>query len=62
MGGDVIINIDEHWTKEGVTMALSADTYIKNSVARLERQMEKQFGTSSTPMAEADHPELDDSP
>jgi len=62
LGGDVIINIDEHWTKEGVTMALSADTYIKNSVARLERQMDKQFGTSSTPMAEADHPELDDSP
>ena len=43
-------------------MALSAQTYIKNSVARLERQLDAPLGKSSTPMAEADHPELDDSP
>ena len=42
-------------------MALSAETYIENSVERLECQLDKPFGTSSTPMAEADHPELDDS-
>ena len=62
LGGDVIIHVDEHWDKQGVKMALSAETYIKNSVERLERQLDKPFGTSSTPMAEADHPELDDSP
>jgi len=43
-------------------MALSAETYIKNSIESLERQLDKQFGSSSTPMSEADHPELDDSP
>ena len=62
LGGDVIIHVDEHWDKQGVKMALSAETYIKNSVERLERQLGKPFGTSATPMTEADHPELDDSP
>ena len=62
LGGDVIIHVDEHWDKQGVKMALSAETYIKNSIERLERQLDKPFGTSSLPMAEADHPELDDSP
>ena len=33
LGGDVIIHIDEHWDKVGVNMALSAQTYIQNSVA-----------------------------
>ena len=62
LGGDVIIHIDEHWAKQGVSMALSAETYVRNSVEKLERLMERQFGTSSTPMAELDHPDLDDSP
>ena len=36
LGGDVIIHVNEHWDKQGVTMALSAETYIKSSVERLE--------------------------
>ena len=36
LGGDVVIHINEHWDKENITMALSAETYIKNSVERLE--------------------------
>ena len=62
LGGDIIIHANEHWDKQGITMALSAETYIKNSVESLERQLDKQFGSSSTPMSEADHPELNDSP
>ena len=60
--GDIIIHVNKHWDKQGVTMAFSTETYIKNSVESLERQLDKQFGSSSTPMSEADHPELDDSP
>ena len=46
----------------GITTALSATTYIKNSVERFERLFEKQLSTKATPMSEKDHPELDDSP
>ena len=57
-----MIHINEHWDKEGVKTALSAETYIKNSVAQFEHQLDKKIGKSKTPMSEGDHPELDDSP
>ena len=43
-------------------MALSAETYIKQSIKGIERQLDAELGKSSTPMAEGDHPKLDDSP
>ena len=53
-----MIHINEHWNKEGVKTALSAETYIKNSVAKFEHQLDKKIGKSKTPMSEGDHSEL----
>ena len=62
LGGNVFSPINDHWTAEGITIGLSAETYINNSVKNFERLFDKQFRTSSIPMAEGDNPEMDDSP
>ena len=62
LGGNVEKPINDHWEKMGITTALSATTYIKNCIERFEKLFDKQFQTCSLPMAEKDHPELDDSP
>jgi len=50
------------WSKEGITMAFSAQTYITQSTEKLEQMMGREFSTYHSPMAEASHPELDDIP
>ena len=50
------------WLKEYITTAFSAETYIKNSLERLENMIGKTFPTFNTPMAEGAHPEIVDSP
>ena len=51
------------WLKEGVKTAFSARTYIKQCIGKLETMMGvTSFHMHQSPMAEATHPELDDSP
>ena len=52
----------ELWRKEGIKTAFSARTYIKNTVQRLEIMVGQEFAGFDTPMSEALHPELDDTP
>ena len=61
LGGNVVGYINEHWDKLGINTALSAETYIKNSVERFEKLLGREFKSEYIPMAEQDHPELDDS-
>ena len=62
LGGNVEKPINDHWERMGITTALSASTYIKNSIERFEKLFDQQFPTRTLPMQEKDHPELDDSP
>ncbi len=55
-------HITHHWLKLRIKTAFSAQTYIENSIKKLEEIIGKQFPTQNTPMAELAHPELDDSP
>ena len=60
LGGDVE-DLDGNWANDGVKSALSARTYIENSVTKFE----KIFGELrqyKSPMNNNYHPELDDSP
>ena len=41
LGGNIKKPINDHWERMGITTALSATTYIKNSLGRFE----KLFGT-----------------
>ena len=50
------------WLKEGVKTAFSAKTYITNCMEQLEKMMGKEFALQNSPMSEAAHLELDDSP
>ena len=61
LGGD-IETWDEHWEKEGVTTPLSAKTYIKNVLEKMEHLFGGALATWETPRAQDLHPELDDSP
>ena len=61
LGGNVEF-MDEHWTKEDIGLALSASTYIGNIIPKFEELMGITFKTVKTPMDDAYHPELDDSP
>ena len=60
LGGDVV-TLNEHWQKQGATMGFSAQTYIKNITEKFEKMLQTNFWTEQTPMAQGDHPELDDS-
>ena len=56
LGGDVV-TLNEHWQKQGATLGLSAQTYIKNTLEKFEKMLKTNFKTEQTPMAEGDHPE-----
>ena len=60
LGGDVQV-LNEHWQKQGVSTGLSAQTYIKNSVEKVEKMLKTNLKSEQTPMIESDHPELDES-
>ena len=62
LGGDVL-DLDEQWEKEGITHALSAQTYIQNCVPKIAKMVGiEQFAKKKTPFDDKYHPELDDSP
>ena len=61
LGGNVEL-MDEHWTAEGVGLALSATTYVKTIVEKFEKLFDCHFKSVKTPMEENYHPEVDDSP
>ena len=56
------IHLDVQWIKQGIKPAFSARTYIRNTVERLERMVDRKFPSPNTPMSETLHPEIDDSP
>ena len=60
LGGDIQF-LDEHWEKENINMAFSAQTYIKNVIPKYELLFEEVFKPVKTPMAEDYHPEMDES-
>ena len=62
LGGDVL-DLDEQWEKEGLTHALSAQTYIQNCIPKLAKMIGiEQFAKKKTPFDDKYHPELDESP
>ena len=63
LGGNIDLLDDQQWLDEGITTALSAQTYIGNVMDKLETLCGvEQFSKSNCPMADTYHPELDDSP
>jgi hypothetical protein len=61
LGGDVI-ELDEHWERENISTAFSAETYISNCLPKLAKLCGlEQFPNFKTPMDEAYHPELEES-
>ena len=62
LGGNVEHPIDGYWDKMGVTTAISAKTYIKNSIERFEKLFERELSKENLPISQGDHPELDNSP
>ena len=60
---DMNHHLSSKWLKEGVKTAFSARTYIEQSLNKLETMMGvKAFALQNSPISEAAHPELDDSP
>ena len=55
-------HLSSKWLKENVRTAFSAKKYVQQSVDKLEKMMGYHFGTPKSPMAEALHPEVDESP
>ena len=55
-------HLNVQWLRHNVKTAFSARTYIKNTIQRLERMMDRTFSQWNSPMAESLHPEVDDSP
>ena len=55
-------HLSSKWLKEGVKMAFLAKTYIEQCMTKLEDMMSQTFPLKGSPMAEAYHPKLDDSP
>ena len=60
LGGNVIMELDEHWKRDGINIALSAETYIQQAIERLERILGPIGTKFDSPMIENDHPETDD--
>ena len=61
LGGN-IERTDEHWSKHGINISLSASTYIKNMIPKFESLLGVSLGKKiTTPMAEGYHPELEES-
>ena len=62
LGGDVV-QLGDEWEKEGISEALSAETYINNVLPKLPKICNiEDFKKSTTPFSKDYHPELDDSP
>ena len=55
-------HLSPNWAKEGVTMASSAKTHMENSIECLEQSLGHEFSKHNSPMHDALHPELNDSP
>ena len=55
-------HLNVQWLRHNMKTAFSARTYIKNTIQRLERMMDRTFSQWNSPMAESLHPEVDDSP
>ena len=63
LGGDVLTLQEKHLTEQNVVLALSAKTYIKNSLDKLAAMFNRgPFSKASIPMQEQYHPEADESP
>jgi hypothetical protein len=61
LGGNVEL-LGEAWKNQGSGLALSAKTYIQNIIPKFEVLFGKEFKPIKTPMSEAYHPEVDNSP
>jgi hypothetical protein len=61
LGGNVEF-LGEAWKNQGLGLALSAKTYIQNSITKFEGLFAKEFKAIKTPMSEGYHHEVDDSP
>ena len=60
LGGDVM-ELNKQWIPEGIEVAFSAETYLKNTLPKLTEMLNiKQFSKYKTPFNENYHPELDD--
>jgi hypothetical protein len=60
LGGN-IEELSTDWNQQGIKVALSARTYIKNVVTKFEKIMVTTFGTYNAPMDPSYHPECDES-
>ena len=61
LGGDVV-QLGDEWEKEGISEALSAETYISNALPKLAKICGlDSFKKSNIPFGEEYHPELDES-
>jgi hypothetical protein len=61
LGGNFHKVEDPELTAMDIKTALSAETYIKNSIEKFERMFGEEIHTQKYPMKEASHPESDDS-
>jgi hypothetical protein len=61
LGGNFSQVDDPELMEKGIKTALSAETYIINSVEKFERMFGEGLKTQKSPMVEASHPESDDS-
>jgi hypothetical protein len=61
LGGNIDI-LDDQWSINGMTTALSARTYLSNITERMETMFGHELRKFKTPMDETYHPELDDTP
>ena len=61
LGGN-LLQLSEHWSKEGHNIAFSAETYIEQVIPKYQQLLDCKFRSIKTPMDEEYHPEIDDSP
>jgi len=61
LGGNVE-QLEDAWKKEGISVGLSAKTYITNVIPKFEELLNQELRKFKTPMEDKYHPELDDSP
>jgi hypothetical protein len=57
LGGNVGF-LRQAWKNQGLGKALSAKTYIQNSISKFEGLFGKEFKPIKTPMSEGYHPEV----
>ena len=61
LGGDVE-QLDEHWSKEHISIAFSGQTYTKTVITHFEALFNLTFDGVITPMANNYHNEIDGTP